>query len=317
MAKLAIVALFVCSFVASGWGQAGRSVSTHQALPGAPVAPTWFALPAAVASAWPSVSVGPAPSSSPIELVSPSAPNAPSPRALESPSSESVASLPSATAPSPEAAPASDPAAGADSASNASAGAAANAQSDPATSERPHIDGPEKGSNEWEAWASGAVPFKIYDNDPEAHIWAAGGRYGRVLTDAHGPFFLRGRLEWAIDVIPVMFVHLPQHTVYTPGFAPFIWKWDFVTHQRLSPFFELSGGALYGNQRVVPGSSQFNFMPSLGLGVSRPWGRSGKFSWTFDVRFFHISNAGITPVNPGLNSIQIRLGFGLFTHPKR
>jgi hypothetical protein len=31
------------------------------------------------------------------------------------------------------------------------------------------------------------------------------------------------------------------------------------------------------------------------------------------VRFMHISNAGMTNLNPGINTIQFRLGFGRFS----
>jgi Lipid A 3-O-deacylase (PagL) len=34
------------------------------------------------------------------------------------------------------------------------------------------------------------------------------------------------------------------------------------------------------------------------------------------VRFMHISNAGMTPANPGINTVQLRLGLGWFTHPR-
>jgi hypothetical protein len=30
----------------------------------------------------------------------------------------------------------------------------------------------------------------------------------------------------------------------------------------------------------------------------------------------HISNAGMTTPNPGINTIQVRLGFGRFTQPE-
>jgi len=57
-------------------------------------------------------------------------------------------------------------------------------------------------------------------------------------------------------------------------------------------------------------------MPGTAAGVSFPWGRSGKYSWTIDARFFHISNAGLTDYNPGLNTVELRIGFGFFSHPK-
>jgi len=108
---------------------------------------------------------------------------------------------------------------------------------------------------------------------------------------------------------------LPKRPVYGGGFTPLLWKWDFVTRRRLSPYWELYGGGLFSNHQVVAGTTTFNFTPGSAAGVNFPWGRSGKYSWTVDVRFFHISNAGLTEYNPGLNTIELRLGFGLFSHP--
>jgi len=38
-----------------------------------------------------------------------------------------------------------------------------------------------------------------------------------------------------------------------------------------------------------------------------------KHNWSAEVRFMHISNASIANLNPGINTIQVRLGLGLFS----
>jgi hypothetical protein len=38
-----------------------------------------------------------------------------------------------------------------------------------------------------------------------------------------------------------------------------------------------------------------------------------KFNWSAEVRFMHISNAGIAAENPGINTLQVRVGVGMFT----
>ena len=38
----------------------------------------------------------------------------------------------------------------------------------------------------------------------------------------------------------------------------------------------------------------------------------GDHAWTVDVRYMHISNAGLTVPNPGINTVQVRFGFGKF-----
>jgi hypothetical protein len=201
--------------------------------------------------------------------------------------------------------------------SAAAADAPASHPSSGLPSDTQRVDGPEKNSNEWQVWAAGSVPLGIFDTDPTATIWVAGATYGRVLTDAHAPSVFRGRFETGFEIDPFLEVDLPQHHVYAPGFTPVILKWDLVTRRRFSPYLEWAGGAVWGNHQVVPGTTTFNFMPSVGIGTNFPCAGAGKFSCTIDVRYFHISNAGLTAYNPGLNTVQIRLGFGLFTHPKR
>jgi len=137
--------------------------------------------------------------------------------------------------------------------------------SDPKSDTLPQIDGPEKGSNEWQVWAGGAYP---------------------------------------------------KYPVYGVGITPVVWKWNFVTRRRLSPYWEFAGGALFSNHRLVPGGTTFNFTASTAAGVSFPWGKSNKYSWTVDVRCFHISNADLGDRDPSLNSIELRLGFGFFSHRK-
>ena len=73
---------------------------------------------------------------------------------------------------------------------------------------------------------------------------------------------------------------------------------------------ELSGGTLFTNNQIPPGSSHANFESAAGLGLHV---LTGKFNWTADVRYMHISNGGLYPINPGINTVQLRLGLGLFT----
>jgi hypothetical protein len=180
----------------------------------------------------------------------------------------------------------------------------------------PQVDGPEKGSNEWQVWAGGAYPINL-SYAPLGQVWTAGATYGRVLTDPHGPGFLRSRFEWTFELVPVVEVLQPKYPVYSVGITPVGLKWNFVTHRRLSPYWEFAGGALFSDHRLIPaGGTTFNFTASTAAGVSFPWGKSGKYSWTVDVRCFHISNAGLGVRNPSLNSIELRVGLGFFSHRK-
>ncbi|MBV9147348.1 MAG: acyloxyacyl hydrolase, partial [Acidobacteria bacterium] len=48
-----------------------------------------------------------------------------------------------------------------------------------------------------------------------------------------------------------------------------------------------------------------------GVGVHIPFGGRG-FHATLALKYVHVSNAGLSEPNPGLNSVQVRLGFGMF-----
>ena len=41
-----------------------------------------------------------------------------------------------------------------------------------------------------------------------------GLRYGMILTAPHGPGFLRGQLEYALDVVPVWVITQKTNTAY-------------------------------------------------------------------------------------------------------
>jgi len=56
-------------------------------------------------------------------------------------------------------------------------------------------------------------------------VWNAGFRYGLILTAPHGPGFLRGRLEYAVDAVPVFLVVQKTNTAYGVGVNPFAFKW--------------------------------------------------------------------------------------------
>ena len=60
-------------------------------------------------------------------------------------------------------------------------------------------------------------------------------RYGWVLTNPHGPGFLRGRFEYAVDVVPVFLVSQPAGTTYGFGLNPLGLKWNLEMHRGVVP----------------------------------------------------------------------------------
>ena len=166
---------------------------------------------------------------------------------------------------------------------------------------------PEDGGHEVQLWTGGgsSVPGGTSDTG----VWNAGLRYGWILTSPHGPGFLKGRFEYALDAVPFFLVFQPANTAYGAGFNPLNLKWNFATRGNIVPYLELSGGILFSNHNVPTGTNNVNFTPSAALGTHF---LGSKQNWSIDVRYLHISNAGLAAPNPGLNTVQVRLGIGKF-----
>jgi hypothetical protein len=165
-----------------------------------------------------------------------------------------------------------------------------------------------KGSNEFAVWSGGG--YAISGGVRSADNWNVGLRYGRVLTDEHGPGWLRGRFEYTVDVIPIFWVFQPGGTAYGAGFDPLGLKWNFSPHRRIQPYAGITGGVVFTNRPTPPGISRVNFIPSAAVGMHF---LRGKHNWSVEFRYLHISDAGLTAINPGINTLQFRVSLGLFT----
>ncbi|HKI26461.1 MAG TPA: acyloxyacyl hydrolase [Candidatus Sulfotelmatobacter sp.] len=186
---------------------------------------------------------------------------------------------------------------------------------------------PEQGGHEVQIWAGGGHSVGgrqilistdmgqgvIHGDSNNTAVLNAGLRYGWILTGPHLPGFLRGRFEYAVDAVPVFFVFQPANTAYGVGFDPLGLKWNFQRHGRVSPYFELTGGALFTDHNVPTGTNKVNFMDQAALGTHI---LGAKYNVSLEVRFMHISNAGLANLNPGINTVQVRLGVGRFFRPR-
>ena len=102
-------------------------------------------------------------------------------------------------------------------------------------------------------------------------------------------------------------------TVYGAGVNPLALKWNFRSSRRIAPYCEIGGGMLFTSNDVPPRASRINFTSGGALGLHF---LQSKYNWSAEVRYMHISNAGLTALNPGINTVQFRLGFGWFTQAK-
>lgn len=167
--------------------------------------------------------------------------------------------------------------------------------------------GPEQGGHEIQIWAGGG--HSVAGGRGGTGAFSAGLRYGWIITELHLPGFLRGRFEYTVDAVPVFLAFQPTNTAYGVGFDPLGLKWNFQQHGRFSPYFELDGGVLFTNHDVPRYANDVNFTPSAAFGTHV---LGAKYNWSVEIRYLHISNAGLATPNPGINTVQVRLGVGRF-----
>jgi lipid A 3-O-deacylase len=168
-------------------------------------------------------------------------------------------------------------------------------------------NGPEQGGHEIELWSGGG--HSVSGGRGDTGVFNAGFRYGWILTGPHLPGFLRGRFEYALDAVPVFLVFQPANTAYGAGFDPLGLKWNFQRHGRLSPYLELCGGTLFTNHDVPTYTNTVNFTDQAAFGVHI---LGPRHNVSVELRYMHISNAGLATPNPGVNTVQLRLGIGKF-----
>jgi hypothetical protein len=165
-------------------------------------------------------------------------------------------------------------------------------------------------SKELQVWTGGG--HGLNGSNASTGVWNVGLRYGWILTDPAGPGLLKGRFEYAVDVVPVFLVVQRTGNAYGFGLNPFALKWNFVPRHNVMPYIDIGGGTLFTNEKTPPGTSHVNFTTSGAIGAH--FLRS-KYNWSAELRFMHISNAGLVTPNPGINTLQLRIGFGRFTQP--
>jgi hypothetical protein len=166
---------------------------------------------------------------------------------------------------------------------------------------------PEEGGHEVQVWAGGG--HSVAGGTSGTGIFDLGLRYGWVITGEHLPGILRGRFEYTVDAVPAYLIFQRANTAYGVGFTPLGLKWNFERRGRLSPYLELDGGAIFSNHSVPTYANTVNFTPGAAFGTHI---LGEKYNWSLELWYLHISNAGLAAENPGLNTVQVRVGVGRF-----
>jgi hypothetical protein len=170
------------------------------------------------------------------------------------------------------------------------------------------------GMNEFGFWA-GVSPdsTEFIGKAEDRSLILLGLRYGRILLA-----WSWASLEYTFDILPVAVVFEPERvrsgssTIYGAGLSPVGFKVNFGQESWIKPFIGASVGFLYFTDDVpVPDSSRFNLTPEIGLGLQ--FFLAPKRAVTVGYKYHHISNAGRSRRNPGMDSNLFYAGFSFFT----
>jgi hypothetical protein len=102
----------------------------------------------------------------------------------------------------------------------------------------------------------------------------------------------------------------PAHTVYGFAVAPLGFTLEIAPARRVHPFAETMEGIIASTEPIpenLPNASGLNFLFDLGGGLR--WRVAPRRAISIGYRFLHISNAGTTSFNPGVDNNVIYLGY--------
>jgi len=160
----------------------------------------------------------------------------------------------------------------------------------------------------WDVGVWGSGGFSVPGGTKDTKVIDAGVRVGKVVTDDVGRGFVRGNFEWAADLMPAYYVlqPAPAKNSYGAAFNPLNLKWNFTSSGRTIPYLELGGGVLFSRHVVPLNTSHVNFITHAALGFH--FFNTQRRAITASIRYEHISNAGLTVPNPGVNTVQFMVG---------
>jgi hypothetical protein len=162
------------------------------------------------------------------------------------------------------------------------------------------------GTSEWMITTGSAWGIALFHSIAGHNYVLTSASWGRILSEPMGPELLRGRFQWAFEVVPVYGQYAPYKT-YGLGLTPIVWRWNFEPRGRLSTYAELAGGALWTTQPVPRQTTSANFTAHLAYGVRyfmRP-----RQALVASYRFHHISNGNRLEQNPGVNAHGFQFGW--------
>ena len=162
------------------------------------------------------------------------------------------------------------------------------------------------GTIEWMITAGPAWGFVVLQSAPGHRYVLQTVSWGRVFASPRGPGAIRGRFEWVFEVAPIYRQYAPSDTAGI-GITPFVARWNFEPHGRLSPYAEVAGGGLWTSNPVPDRTTTVNLTAHAAVGM-RLFVRPHE-ALVLSYRVHHISNANSLKRNPGVNAHMIQIGW--------
>jgi hypothetical protein len=104
--------------------------------------------------------------------------------------------------------------------------------------------------------------------------------------------------------------YIPGHAVYGFGVLPIGFTAHFARRHALHPFLDAHGGIIASTEAIpinAPDATGLNFLFDFGAGLQ--WRTGDPHTVELGYKFLHISNAGTTSFNPGLDNNVFYAGF--------
>lgn len=161
-------------------------------------------------------------------------------------------------------------------------------------------------SAEWHVAAGAARSVNLFQSTAGRRYAVQTIAFARDLTDEVTVFGVRGRFAWGVEATPV-FAQLAPSRIYGVGFAPVVWRWNFVPRPAWSAYAELSMGGLFTSAPIPAKTGRLNFSAHWGGGLRLR--QRGSNALVIGYRFQHFSNGNEFADNPGVNSHVIIAGW--------
>lgn len=153
-------------------------------------------------------------------------------------------------------------------------------------------------------------PIVVHTDLPDFNFWQTNLRICRVLTNLlRQSGILRGNLEGIMEFTSSSIIKGEGSFIF--GLGPII-RYNFLRPKwKIVPYFQLGGGVCYTDAYYYEGIGQgFNFTLQFGTGFR--YFITKRYSFDFEIRYNHISNAGMDHRNDGVNAIGATVGLSYF-----